>query len=208
MEIIRLFFDDKWNMILHIHPILYLVLSILLLAFLAYSNKLLFAKNIEIDSAKLGFKGQNITIKPNYTNINMAYKLWLELSTRKIGIKIDFEHDVILGIYKSWYEFFKITRDLLKELPANKIRTDKDAKALVDLSVKVLNIGLRPHLTKWQAKYHKWHKEQEHTKGKTPQQLQQDFPEYDELIRDMLQVNSKIIKYKEEAYKLAFGTDK
>lgn len=207
MEIFRLFLDDKWNMVLHIHPAVLLIILIAVFILFFKYNKLFFAKNVEIDSAEVVLGNQKITIKPNYTNINIAYKLWVELSTRKIGIEVDFENDVILEIYDSWYEFFKITRELIKELPANKIRSDKDSKALVELSIKILNTDLRQHLTKWQARYRKWHKIQEHCEDKTPQQLQQDFPNYEKLKIDMIKVNKKLIDYKNDVYKLAFGSN-
>lgn len=79
---------------------------------------MVFYKNIEIDSAEIGIQGQKITIKPNYINIEIAYKIWVELSTRKVGLPIDFENDVIVEVYKSWYQFFGITRELIKALPA------------------------------------------------------------------------------------------
>lgn len=207
MEIFRLFFDDKWNVVLHIHPAIFIITIVVLFILIFKYIGLIFVKNVEIDNAEIGFGNQKITIKPNYTNINIAYKLWVELSTRKIGIKIDFENDVILEIYQSWYEFFKVTRELIKELPANKMRTDKDSKKLVRLSIQILNSDLRRHLTRWQARYHKWHKAQEDNKDKTPQQLQQDFPDYKELKADMIKVNKKLISYKEGVYKLVFGSD-
>lgn len=205
MEIFKLFLDDKCNVVLHIHIAVLAVIFIILICLLLKYKKLFFAKNVEIDSAEIGLGNSKIIIKPNYTNINIAYKLWVELSTRKIGIEVDFENDVILEIYQSWYEFFKITRELIKELPANKIRTDKDSKALVELSIKILNTDLRRHLTKWQARYRKWHDEQEKHQEKTPQQLQRDFPNYEELRKDMTDVNKKLISYKNDVYKLAFG---
>ena len=205
MEIFRLFFDDKWNMVLHIHPAILVIIIAVPLIFLYKYSKSFFVKNVEIDSIETGSGNQKIIIKPNYTNINIAYKLWVELSTRKIGIEIDFENDVILEVYQSWYQFFTVTRELIKELPANKIRTDKDSKALVELSIQILNTDLRLHLTKWQARYRKWYKFQEENKEKTPQQLQQDFPNYNDLKIDMIKVNKKLIKYKKDVYKLAFG---
>lgn len=207
MEIFKLFFDDNWSMVLHIHSVALVVIFVVSCILLYKYRKLYFFENVEIDSAEIGLGNQKITIKPNYTNINIAYKLWVELSTRKIGIEIDFEDDVILEIYQSWYKFFKITRGLIKELPANKIRSDKDSKALVELSIKILNTDLRRHLTKWQARYHKWHETKKYDDDKTPQQLQQDFPNYKELTVDMIKVNKRLIMYKNDVYKLAFGAN-
>lgn len=205
MKIFTLFFDDKWNIVLHIHPAVLVIIAITLFILIFKYKSLFFVENVEIDSTEIGLGNQKITIKPNYINVNIAYKLWIELSTRKIGIEIDFENDVILEVYQSWYQFFTVTRELIKELPANKIRTDKDSKALIELSIQILNTDLRLHLTKWQARFRKWHKSQEEDKEKTPQQLQQDFPNYNDLKKDMIKTNKKLIIYKKNVYKLAFG---
>ena len=67
----------------------------------------------------------------------------------------------------------------------------------------VLNDGLRPHLTKWQARYRKWEKQASEKEG-TPQDIQKSYPEYVELIEDLRKTNQKMINYKELMYKIAF----
>lgn len=210
MDIFKLYFDDKWNLILSLHWSIYLILIVLIFIwiFKLLKNRLLFLKNAEFDSAEIGIQGQKIIIKPNFTNIDIAYKIWVELNTRKIGIPIDFENDVIIEIYKSWYQFFGITRDLIKGLPATKIRSDKHSKELIELSTKILNEGLRPHLTLWQANFQRWYAlalTDESYKALTPQKLQQEFDGYEELKRDMTRINLNLINYKNSVYKLAFG---
>ena len=66
----------------------------------------------------------------------IAYKIWVELSTRKIGIPFEKEYDIIIEIYDSWYEFFKITRDLLKEIPVNKISHSNELILLTEKCIK------------------------------------------------------------------------
>ena len=210
MDLIKLYFDDKYNLVLSLHWIFYsiLIIVVIILIFRAFRNKLFFHKNIEIDSAEIGIQGQKIKIKPNYTNVDIAYKIWVELNTRKIGLEIDFEKDVIIEIYKSWYQFFGITRELIKGLPATKLRNDKSTKELIELSTKILNEGLRPHLTSWQAKFHKWYETEalrESNKDLTPQQVQQKYDEYKVLKNDMSRINNNLISYKDNVYKLAFG---
>jgi len=210
MDLFKLYFDDNWNLLISIHWIVYALLAIALVVWIIrlLRNKLLFHKNIEIDSAEIGIQGQKIKIKPNYTNVDVAYKIWVELNTRKIGLPIDFENDVIVEVYKSWYDFFGITRELIKGLPATKIRGDKSTKELIEVSTKILNEGLRPHLTTWQAKFHKWYNYEilrDENSEKTPQQVQQDYDEYESLKSDMETINSNLINYKNSVYKLAFG---
>lgn len=210
MDLIKLTFDDKYNLVFSMHWIVYSVLAIVVAiwTYRVFKNKLLIHKNIEIDSAEIGIQGQKIKIKPNYTNIDIAYKMWVELNTRKIGLLIDFDEDVISEVYKSWYQFFGITRELIKGLPATKLRNDKSTKELIEISTKILNEGLRPHLTSWQAKYNKWYDNEvlkDENKALTPQQIQQKYSEFNMLKSDMERVNRNLMNYKKSVYKLAFG---
>ena len=69
-----------------------------------------------------------------------------------------------------------------------------------------MNEGLRPHLTQWHAKFDRWYEiNLEKEKGKTPQQIQQEYPDYEKLKNNMTLVNQNLIRYKENIYKLAFG---
>ena len=131
--------------------------------------------------------------------MQVGYKLLIELSTRQIGLPIDVKHDVIEEVYDSWYEFFKITRELIKGIPALKIRRCESTRNLVRLSTEVLNLGVRPHLTKWQARFRRWYElelKSDKCAGMSPQEVQQRFPEYQDLFADMQKVNKSLIKYK------------
>ena len=128
--------------------------------------------------------------------------MWVELNTRKIGLEFDQKNDVIHEVYNSWYAFFTIARDLLKDIPATRLPYSTE---LITLTTKVLNDGLRPHLTVWQAKYRKWYGLQKED-TRSPQEIQKDFPEYDSLVSDLLQTNSRMIEYKKLMYQIAFNT--
>lgn len=210
MDLFKLYFDDKWNLLISLHWSIFLILSITVIIWIirVFKNNLIFPKNVEIESAEIGIQGQTIKIKPNYTNIDIAYKIWVELNTRKIGLPIDFEKDVIVEVYKSWYKFFGITRELIKGLPATKLRGDKSTRELIEITTKILNEGLRPHLTTWQAKYHKWYDYEilkDDNLDLTPQEIQQKYDRYNVLKSDMETINSNLINYKNSVYKLAFG---
>jgi len=164
------------------------------------------AETYEIDEAELGIGSQKVKIKPNYQDMQIAFKLWIELSTRKIGLEINTDNDVINEIYESWYEFFRLTRELIKDIPINKIRKDKSTRELVMIAIEFLNEGMRPHLTKWQARFKKWYDmevRREENKKLSPQDIQKKFPEYEELIKDLKEVNCRLIKYKNALKKLA-----
>jgi hypothetical protein len=163
-------------------------------------------KSYDIDEAAIGIGSNKVTIKPNVEDMQIAYKLWVELSTRKIGLEIDLGNDVIKEIYDSWYEFFSVTRELIKSIPVSKIRKDKSTKELVNLSIDVLNEGIRPHLTKWQARFRRWYSSEIDKADNcllSPQDCQKKFPEYQELTKDLMAVNKRLIEYRNLLGKLA-----
>ena len=61
-------------------------------------------------------------------------ELWVELNTRKIGLEFDQENDVIVEVYDSWYEYFRVARELIKDLPIEKIEC---ASELIELATKI-----------------------------------------------------------------------
>lgn len=172
---------------------------------LRYRN--LFQK-FEIDQAEVGVGTNKLTLLINETDRQIAYKIWVELSTRKIGLPIDLEHDVISEVYDSWHTFFTVTRELIKDVPVNKFRR-KDTEEIVRMSIGVLNDGLRPHLTKWQARFRRWYgKATEHSDfiEQSPQEIQQRYPKYDELQADLLAVNQRLMAYRKMMYDLVVFT--
>ena len=181
--------------------------GILLIVWRVYAGGFTF-KNFEIDQADIGIGDQKFTFKPNMTDKQVAYAIWVELSTRKIGLSIDFENDVISEIYDSWHGFFTVTRDLVKGIPAQKVRRDSTQK-IIRLSIEVLNEGLRPHLTRWQARFRHWYERElrkyDASNGEEvldPQLIQERFPKFDELKTDMERVNQSLIKYRQQMYRL------
>ena len=89
----------------------------------------------------------------------------------------------------------------MKEIPIDRVLY---ASELIQLTEKVLNIGLRPHLTKWQAKFRKWYKKASEGSDDPPQNIQRSYPEYTFLIEDLLTTNEKMIEYKKIMEKIAF----
>lgn len=163
--------------------------------------------NLEINEVDLGVGSSTIKINPNRTDAQIAYKIWVELSTRKIGLEIDLDQDVITEIYDSWYEFFSVTRELVKEVPAGRLKR-KDTRDIIGLSIKVLNFGVRPHLTQWQAKFRRWYKKElddENDHSLPPQEVQKRFPEYTELAQDLMRINKNLINYRKNMYQLVVG---
>ncbi len=190
----------------HIAPIVenifYIVIFILfiILLFRFVNGMNLFKKSeIEISEAEIGIGNNKIKLVPNYTDKQVAYKIWVELSTRKIGLPIDLKHDVIEEVYNSWYQFFTITRELMKEIDVKKINRE-DTKNIIKISMGVLNDGIRPHLTEWQAKYRRWYSaelDKEEHESKTPQEIQALYPDYQNLCADLLKVNTNLLRYRD-----------
>lgn len=165
-------------------------------------------KSFEIDQAEIGVGSNKFRFKPNITDKQVAYAIWVELSTRKIGLPIDFDHDVVAEIYDSWFHFFSVTRDLVKGVPVNQVKRDS-TQAIIKLSIEVLNEGLRPHLTHWQARFRRWYdrelKRYDESETGTvldPQEIQSKFPKYDELKEDMQRVNQALIRYRRKMHEL------
>lgn len=161
-------------------------------------RNVVFRQNFEIDEIQLGVGPGKVKIRPNHDDLQMAYRLWIELRTRKLGLPFDEAHDVIAEIYDSWYEFFRITRELIKTIPVKRVRADEDTQLLVGLSIDVLNKAVRPHLTKWQARYRHWlGRELQRTENQdvSPQEIQRRFPEYKELVEDLKRTNAQLVSY-------------
>ncbi|WP_109316739.1 hypothetical protein [Pseudovibrio ascidiaceicola] len=189
---------NDWSVSLQISSIVVLIIvgAILAIGILLFLKRGFWLRNFEIDSAELGIGNQKISLKPNRLDQQIAYSIWVELSTRKVGLPIDVQHDVISEVYDSWYSFFGVTRELIKEIPVSKAR-EQSTNQIINLSIDVLNKGLRPHLTRWQARYRHWQEQAVISKTNIePQALQKQFPEYQDLIEDLLSVNKKLIAYR------------
>jgi hypothetical protein len=209
-ELLRIALDPDYNIQVTISRWLVLIglLGILIWLFIVLRSRLFLMKGFEINETEIGIGSQKIKIKPNYDDIQIAYKLWIELSTRKIGLPINFEHDVIIEIYNSWFEFFRLTREMIKTIPISRIRRSDSTKKLVMVSIDVLNEGLRPHLTLWQAKFKRWYQLEsgkEENQNLSPQELQRKYTDYEKLVKDMEAVNGHLINYRETLKTLAFG---
>jgi hypothetical protein len=137
-----------------------------------------------------------VKIRPSYEDIQVAHKAWVELVTRKAALPFEEDHDLISEVYNSWYALFQEVRNLTKTIPAEMVRGSKDTHELVRLLVDALNKGLRPHLTRWQARFRHWYDEApKKSPAKSPQEIQRDYPHYRELVDDLIKVNKQLVEY-------------
>lgn len=172
-------------------------------------NRLDMRKTFEISEFELGLGTGTIHFTPNYKDREIAYKLWVELSTRKLGLELNWDEDVIVEVYDSWYAFFGVSRELLKEFPISKLNNNEDYK-LINIITKLLNDVLRKHLTTWQAKFRKWYDEEldkEDNIGLTPQEIQEKYIHFKEIKEDMEGINGNLIYFMNELYLIATNGD-
>ena len=184
---------DGWSTIVFKFNWLTVVFTLVLVLGISFLMKQCFnyvsKKSVTIDEVNLGIGNSSVKFSYSKKDQEIAYKIWVELSTRKIGLRFDKENDVIKEVYDSWHKFFETARELLKDIPGNRIPYSGD---LIELTEKVLNIGLRPHLKRDSG---------------TPQDIQKKYPEYDALVEDLIETNEKMIEYKKLMKRIAFGSE-
>jgi len=202
-DILHITVTDRLTIDIEIGFIFIIVLIIWVIIFIArFLINFKLSYDIEL-SIQLGGIG-GVKIKRNSEVAQIAHKAWSELITRKAGLPFEKEHDVIIEVYDSWYQLFQQMRNLIKEIPANQIK-NKNTKRLIDVLIESLNGGLRPHLTKWQARFRRWYKAEvvkQINIEKSPQEIQKLYPYYDDLIEDLIKINRQLVEYTMEIKKL------
>lgn len=209
-EIIRLTFDSSQpSLTLASDWIIIGIIVVIIILIVVLKQKLskLFrwhSMEVEISGTpKMTFK-----VERNHENLFIANRIYIELTTRKAAIPIDETNDSIEEIYDSWYILFGIIRDEIKTVPGKYLKGHDPTKALIGLSRKILNDGLRPHLTEHQAKFRKWlenAKGNDSNKNLSPQDLQKKYPGFDSLVKSMKEVNLILANYANELDKLIKG---
>lgn len=208
-ELITIKISDSYTLAIEVGP-LFLALLVLGAACWAiyhyyYRRRKLAPWSVVEAEVQLGGIGK-VKIRPSYEDIQVAHKAWVELVTRKAALPFDEQHDVITEVYNSWYALFQEMRSLTKTIPAEKVRRTENTKELVRLLVDALNKGLRPHLTQWQARFRHWYEEAiKQNAGKSPQEVQRDYPQYRELVEDLIKVNVQLVEYADVIRQIAHG---
>ena len=161
---------------------------------------------IKEQKVELNFAGQKVTyvIQKSTQNIEIAYKIYIELITRKAALPFDDNHDTITEVYDSWYKLFGIIREEMKKLDGDSLLKINETYPLISLSTDILNRGLRPHLTKYQSKFRKWLLENPKA-GLSPQEIQKTYPDYQILVADIRDVNTLLIDYSNQLKSLING---
>ncbi len=201
MEIFKIYFDENCNLIVQTSIWLVILIVFILLIYFLFIKKIYRYSLVKLD-IKLGNVG-SVEFRPNKTDLQIAHKIWTELITRKAAIPIDEDNDVIEEIYDSWYTLFQKVREFISDIPADLIRNNKSTKEIVRIATQTLNDGLRPHLTKWHARFRAWSiSKKDKFLDIAPQDFQKEYPEYKYLIEDLMLVNQQLIQYAQELKKI------
>ena len=147
----------------------------------------------------------NQKIKRSYQNLYVAHRIYIELVTRKAAIPIDVDKDVLVEVYNSWYSMFKTIREEIKNLPGDYLVDNESTKKLVDLTIEILNDGLRAHLTTYQAEFRKWYDKElkkEIDSDVSPQEIQKRYSKFKVLTESMIEVNKTLEAYCDQLKKL------
>ena len=192
------------NLPITVITILLIVLSVLVVKLCLYGLNSFNAEEITITEP---FTKTQVKLKANIEDKKIAHKIWTELITRKAALPFERDKDVITEVYDSWYSLFQCVREQIASIPVEKLngRQKNDVEKLIDISTKVLNEGLRPHLTEWQAKYRAWFenaKVEASNAGKSPQEIQRHFKQYEQLVSDLVSVNENLVLFADELKKI------
>jgi hypothetical protein len=204
MELLHISLEGGWKLLITVSISGWLVITVVATYLVLHARTFGFKrkwKPVELE-VNLGNVGK-VKLCPDGEERQIAHKIWAELITRKAALPIDLENDVITEIYDSWYALFKVIRQLISDMCATDIPESEDKQKLILIATKTLNDGLRPHLTRWQARLRAWMANGFKKESKlSPQELQREFPQYGELSRDLLMVNLQLIEYAAQLKKL------
>lgn len=131
-----------------------------------------------------------------------AWQLYVQLKTRKAALPFDSRYDLIIEILDSLYDLVDITRDLISHLPP----PEANGAALSDLMLRVLNDGLRPFLTRWQANFRRWWDfaaQETSALNDSPQAVQRRYPDFDGLTEDLVDMNRQLDEYAQDLLAIA-----
>ncbi|RKE04064.1 hypothetical protein [Marinifilum flexuosum] len=213
LKIIDFYFDIEkgvFSFTLNLWVLLIVIILIFIVTYLIkrYRNNSVIEKNLKPVKLKYSLGGTEVEyeITRNYKNIEIAHRIYIELITRKAALEIEEDKDVIVEVYNSWYSLFNITRDELKSIDGVLIKDNNKSNELVGLLTDILNKGLRPHLTEYQAKFRKWYNEQiEIDNSSSPQEIQANYEDFTPLMNSMKQVNTNLMDYSKQLKKIIDG---
>ncbi len=194
--------ESDWLLIIVLFGIILLAVIFRKKRYLSWFNR--YDMEVEIS----GTPKLKVKVERNNENLFIANRIYIELTTRKAAIPFDEDNDVIAEVYDSWYKLFGIIREEIKSVPGRYLKDHDPTTALIGLTTKILNEGLRPHLTLYQARFRKWYEEEiarPENKQLSPHEIQMKYPDYKNLVDSIKQVNKTLTEFANELNKLIKG---
>ena len=190
-----------------IGPLVWILALVVLAGWLVWQRPWwLRSRRLRVTEVTLTLPWVTLRIERNRQTAELAHEAYVELITRKAALKFDEENDVLTEIYDSWYELFGEVRRLTRQIDADDLAANPDLRRLHDLLVAVLNEGLRPHLTRWHARFRGWYTtEADRRPDASPQDIQRAYPAYDELVASLLVANRLLIELAAKLRELGHG---
>ncbi len=213
-DLIRLSIEgnSSIDLFVNLYLLIALVIFILLISIVKVKFPAIWAPLTLKGGYKITFKVPGLefekTIERNFNNVFIANRIYIELNTRKAAIDIDETQDIIVEVYDSWYSLFSIIREEIKNIPGELLRNNPSTDNLIEITTKILNKGLRPHLTIYQAKFRRWYEHaitKEENIHNPPQKIQSEFEDFDVLVTDMKHVSALLIEYSDELKRFISG---
>ena len=192
------------HLVVALGPALWLVLGALTLTSAVWLlRRYKVRRSFTIKKVSFSALGTTVEIERNQGTVRLAHAAYVELITRKAAIGFDTQHDVIAETYDSWFEMFGEIRRLARHVEPAELESNEDLRRLHDVLIDILNEGLRPHLTMWQASFRRWYEaELAKRPGESPQTVQRDFPSYGELVIGIAEANRVLVCFAEELRQL------
>lgn len=103
--------------------------------------------NIGLNAGVLNISGK---WEPNEKELQAAWELYVELSTRITTQKLEDDEGILREALNSLYSFFQISREILKKYGPEIARPSNDNDLTLGyITISILNYEVRPFLAKW-----------------------------------------------------------
>lgn len=139
---------------------------------------------------------------------DLAYRVWVQLTTRVLAHPIDWATDDLAKVYDSWYDAFLRIRALLEDAPLWRDTDIALAKKILGEVTDLLNGTLRPHLTRHQGDFRHWlaspGSNNAALKKLPPPERQKKYPGWSALTADFEHAQKKAATCRDQLHTLLF----
>ena len=146
----------------------------------------------------LPFNLGSLELEPDEVERQVAWELYVELVTRVAVEPLGPTEGLMRESLDSLYEFFVITRSILKEAGPSVARSPESVGAI---AIAVLNQGMRPILAKWHPLLCDY--EEQRAEGCSAVQHEQNWERVTDLRRELDELRIEMIVYLDVLAKIA-----